>query len=90
MILFEIINFIIYPIYRIKTCYLQLEYSAIKTTGNKMISSVLRMIVSLLKTPFCTGLGQVASSIYQLITLNVIFNKNYKIDKNGYVKQKNK
>lgn len=68
----------------------QLEYSAIKTTGNKMISSGLRMIVSLLKTPFCTGLGQVASSIYQLIILNVIFNKNYKIDKNGYVKQKNK
>ena len=55
-----------------------------------MISSGLRMIVSLLKTPFCTGLGQVVSSIYQLITLNVIFNKNYKIDKNGYVKQKNK
>lgn len=87
---FELINFLVQPIYKLKTCYLQLEYSAIKTTGNKMISSVLRMIVSLLKTPFCTGLGQVASSIYQLITLNVIFNKNYKIDKNGYVKQKNK
>lgn len=87
---FELINFLVQPIYKLKTCYLQLEYSAIKTTGNKMISSGLRMIVSLLKTPFCTGLGQVASSIYQLITLNVIFNKNYKIDKNGYVKQKNK
>lgn len=33
---FEIINFIIYPIYRIKTCYLQLEWSALKTTSNKI------------------------------------------------------
>ena len=49
---FEIINFIMYPIYRIKTCYLQLEWSALKTTTNKIISSILRMIMSLLKTTF--------------------------------------
>ena len=40
---FEIINFIIYPIYRIKTCYLQLECSAVKTTCNKICGSILRM-----------------------------------------------
>ncbi len=57
--LFEIVNFLIYPIYRIKTCYLQLEYSAFKTTSNKVIASILRMFMSLLKTPFCTGIGQV-------------------------------
>lgn len=82
---FEVINLVIYPIYKIKTCYLQLEYSAIKTTANKIVSSTLRMVISLLKTPFCTGLGQVCSSIYQLITLNVMFNKNHKINKKGYV-----
>lgn len=85
---FEIVNFLIYPIYRIKTCYLQLEYSAIKTTANKVISSTLRMIISLLKTPFCTGLGQVSSSIYQFISLNIMFNKNYKIENNGTIKRK--
>ena len=85
---FELINFSIYPIYKLKTCYLQLEYSAVKTTVNKIVSSTLRMFVSLLKTPFCTGLGQVSSSIYQLISLNTMFNKNYKIENNGYIKRK--
>ena len=45
---FELINFSMHPIYLINTCYLQLKYSAIKTTGNKMIASVLRFIVSLM------------------------------------------
>lgn len=78
---FEIINFIIYPIYRIKTCYLQLEWSSFKTTSNKIVASILRMLISLLKTPFCTGLGQVCSSIYQLITMNIFFKLNSKNQK---------
>lgn len=82
---FEIVNFIIYPIYRIKTCYLQLEWSALKTTSNKIIASILRMIMSLLKTPFCTGIGQVCSSIYQLITVSVFFKVNYRVDKLGNI-----
>ena len=85
---FELINYSIYPIYKLKTCYLQLEYSAIKTTANKMASSSLRMFISLLKTPFCTGLGQVSSSIYQLISLNFMFKKNFKIEKNGLIVRK--
>lgn len=84
---FEISNFIIYPIYRIKTCYLQLEYSATKTTSNKIIANILRMILSLLKTPYCTGLGQVCSSIYQFISINFIFRNNFKITKLGEVEK---
>lgn len=87
---FEIINFIVYPIYRIKTCYLQLEYSALKTTSNKIVASTLRFFISLLKTPFCTGIGQVCSSIYQFITVSLIFNHNYKVDKAGIVINKRK
>ena len=75
---FEIVNFLIYPIYRIKTCYLQLEWSAFKTTGNKIFSLFLRMILSLTKTPFCTGIGQVCSSIYQFITVSIFFKFNKK------------
>ena len=82
---FELANFIIYPIYRIKTCYLQLEYSAIKTTTNKIMSSGLRMMMSLLKTPFCTGIGQICSSIYQFITINIMFYSNYKINNDGTI-----
>ena len=85
---FELINFIIYPIYKIKTCYLQLEYSAIKATTNKIVSNGLRMIMSFIKTPFCTGLGQVCSSIYQLISINVMFNRNYEIKVNCTIDKK--
>ena len=84
---FEISNFIIYPIYRIKTCFLQLEYSATKTTSNKIIASTLRMIVSLFKTPYCTGLGQVCSSIYQFISINFIFRNNFRISKTGEIEK---
>lgn len=89
-LLFEVVNFMIYPIYRIKTCYLQLEWSAFKTTANKITSSILRMFMSFLKTPFCTGIGQVASSIYQFITINMIFKKYYKVDSSGEVIKKSK
>ncbi len=87
---FEIINFSIYPLYTIKTCFLQLEYSAIKTTINKTAANILRTLVSLLKTPFCTGLGQISSSIYQLISANILFNNNYKISKDGSIIKKTK
>ena len=85
---FEISNFIIYPIYRIKTCYLQLEYSPVKVTTNKVITDILRMIVSFLKTPYCTGLGQVCSSIYQFISINIIFKRKFKICENGEIVKK--
>lgn len=82
---FEIVNFIIYPIYNIKTCYLQLEQFAIKITSNKICAGILRMIMSLLKTPYCTGIGQVTSSLYQFITVNIMFHKNFVINKNGSI-----
>lgn len=85
---FELVNFLIYPIYRIRTCYLQLEYSAFKTTANKIGANSLRFIVSLVKSAFCTGLGQVTSSIYQLVTTHFMFIKNFKVLKNGEVIQK--
>lgn len=74
-LIFEIVNFAIYPIYRINTCSLQLEYSTILITTNKLVSGILRLIVSLLPTPFCTCLGQICSSIYQFITTNIMMKK---------------
>lgn len=85
---FEIVNFLVYPIYRIKTCFLQLEYSALKTTSNKILSLILRMSISLLKTPYCTGIGQACSSLYQFITVSIIFKLNFNVDKTGKVLKK--
>lgn len=84
---FELVNFAIYPIYRIKTCYLQLEYLVIKITTNKIISDILRMFMSLLKTPYCTGIGQCVSSIYQFISVNFMFHKNFKVAESGEVEK---
>ena len=87
---FEIVNFLIYPIYRIKTCYLQLEWSSFKTTGNKIISLFLRMILLYPKLPFCTGIGQACSSVYQFITVSIFFKLNFKVDKKGNIIRKNR
>lgn len=86
-LIFDIADFIIYPINNIKTCYLQLEYSATKTTTNKIISNISRMVLSLLKTPYCTALGEICSATYQFITVSWIFRNNYKVDENGNIKQ---
>ena len=86
---FEIVNFLVYPIYRIKTCFLQLEYSALKTTSNKILALILRMSISLLKTPYCTGIGQACSSLYQFITVSIIFKLNFNVDKMGKVRKIN-
>lgn len=85
---FELINFIIYPIYSIKTSYLQLEKYELKVTSNKLFAGILRMIMSLLRTPYCTGIGQVTSSLYQFITVSMIFHRNFIINKNGTVIKK--
>ncbi len=84
----ELVNLFVYPIYRIRTCYLQLEWSAFKMTTNKMINLVLRFVMSFLNTPFCTGIGQLFSSVYQLATVGYMFNKNYSIEENGKIKEK--
>ena len=51
----EYLTLIMYPLYAIKTCYLQLEYSTMKTTVNKQIADILRTLASaFLATPYCT------------------------------------
>ena len=85
---FELVNFIIYPVYKIKTCYLQLVKLAKEITTNKIIAEILRFLLSFLKTPYCTGIGQVTSSLYQFLTVNSMFNKKFIIDKTGKVLEK--
>ena len=75
---FELINFAMYPVYRIHTCYLQIQYSAAKTTKNKILANIIRFVVSYLPTPFCTSLGQTCSAVYQLITTSLMFRKAYR------------
>lgn len=82
----EIVNFLLEPLYEIKTCYLQLaDKLEVKVTSNKVVASGIRVVTSFLKTPFCTAIGQSFSMIEQFIVVNVIFYKHFKIDKEGKV-----
>lgn len=84
----ELFNFIIYPIYSLKTTFLNLEYNSFLITSNKVLANIGRMFLSILHTPFCTAIGQVVSCIYQFIVLNIIFKKNYYLNNKGYVLKK--
>lgn len=85
----DIINFLVEPPYEIKTCYLQLadRYEA-KITSNRMVASSIRTLASFLKTPFCTAIGQTISMVEQLIVVNILFHKNFKINRDGTVTKK--
>ncbi len=79
----EVLMILFYPIYITRTCYLQLEYSATKTTLNKEIANVIRMLLSAtLVTPYCTVIGQLTSMMYQLIYTKIMwFAKDHKLEK---------
>lgn len=74
-ILLHLYDFVITPFKNIKICYLELEHSATKTTINTIIAYILRTIISLLPTPFCTILGQACSSTYEFIYSKVNYKK---------------
>ncbi len=83
---FEFITFFIDPIIYIRTCFLQLNWSASKTTAQKVLARIFRLGLSLLSTPYCTGIGGLGSSLFQCLTINTMFRKHYLIDKNGFVR----
>ena len=63
------------PVTNVNMCYLEIEYSPTEATLNMMIAYVLRTIISLLPTPFCTIIGQIVSSIYEFIYAIVGYKK---------------
>lgn len=70
----EVWMLLMYPIYITRTCYLQLEYSATKTTINKQVANIIRMLLSaILVSPYCTVIGQLASMFYQLIYTKILW-----------------
>ena len=88
LMVFEVYNLLVYPIRGIISSFLQLEYSARKTTGNHGISSVIRLGLSCLATPYCTTLGQTVSSTYETISTSIMFKRNYRVTKNGEVERR--
>ena len=74
-ILLHILDFMLGPFIEIKICFLQLEDSAFKMTLNMIIAYIIRTIISFAPTPFCTIIGQMCSTIYELISTKINFKK---------------
>lgn len=84
----EIVSFLVSPYYYLRTCFLQLEWSAAKTTVNKIIANFVRLGFSLLPTPYCTQIGDLSSTFYQAITTNFLLKRHYCIDRTGKIRKK--
>ncbi len=85
---FEIFDFLISPAYYLRTAFLQLNWSAAKITGNRIVARFGRLSLSFLPTPFCNGFGQIFSTTYQLITTKYFFNKHFIIKKDGRISKR--
>jgi hypothetical protein len=81
--IFDIIDFLFFPVNELKTCYLQIERSASKTTWNIFCSYGIRTLLSFLPTPFCTAIWQIANSIYEFIVFGYITKKKFKLNGDG-------
>ena len=86
----ELINFLVEPLYTLKTCYLQLSNNYdIKVTSNKISAMGIRLLISFINSPFCTSIGQIFTMIEQFIVVNIIFYKNFKVNYKGEFVKKN-
>ena len=74
-IFLHILDFMLGPFIEIKICFLQLEDSAFKMTLNMIIAYIIRTSISFAPTPFCTIIGQMCSTTYELIYTKINFKK---------------
>lgn len=80
---FDAVDFLLFPINELKTCFLQIEWSAKKTTWNVFCSYFIRTLLSFLPTPFCTAIWQISTAIYEFFVFGIITKKNYRLDEKG-------
>ncbi len=76
-ILLQIVDFILSLFTEIKICYLQLEDSAFKITLNIVIAYLIRVILSFIKTPYCTIIAQLTATTYMFIYTKIKFKKEF-------------
>lgn len=81
----EIIDFVFCSINKIHTTYLQLEHSAMVTTSNTLISKVIRILFSNLRTPYCTQISMFLCELYLYFSQKKLFTKKFFVDNKGIV-----
>lgn len=84
-LVFHFADFAICPYYKVNTYYLQLEYSTQKTTCINLSARLFRLLLSFLKTPYCTVIAQSVAAIYQAVCMTFLFKRNYIVDVDGKI-----
>lgn len=84
----EILDFSICIPYYLRTCFLQLNWSASKTALNKFFARALRLALAFLPTPFCNSIGAICSSFYQDITTRYFLNHNFYTNQDGRIRKR--
>lgn len=71
----ELFYFLIYPFIELKICYLQIRWSPLKTTLNKMAALLIWFAASFMPTPYCIFIGQTIFGVYQLATYGLMYKR---------------
>lgn len=84
----EAFDFFLTTDYYIYTSLLQLNWSPAKMTANKFITRIARVFCSFIPSPFCTNIGAIQSSIYQITTGRYFLHKHFTVSKSGIVRKR--
>lgn len=91
-VIIEYLAFLLYPQYRLKLDFIQLKFSAKIATFIKSSAMVFRLLLVIVFspiTPFALSIAQVLAQLYQVIFVNLVFSRRYKILSTGRAIRKN-
>lgn len=91
-VIIEYLAFLLYPQYRLKLDFIQLKFSAKIATFIKSSAMAFRLLLVIIFspiTPFALSIAQVLAQLYQVIFVNLVFSRRYKILSTGRAIRKN-
>ena len=91
-VVIEYLAFLLYPQYRLKLDFIQLKFSAKIATFIKSSAMAFRLLLVIVFgpiTPLALSIAQVLAQLYQVIFVNLVFNRRYKILSTGRAIRKN-
>ena len=91
-VIIEYLAFLLYPQYRLKLDFIQLKFSAKIATFIKSSAMAFRLLLVIVFgpiTPLALSIAQVLAQLYQVIFVNLVFNRRYKILSTGRAIRKN-
>lgn len=91
-VIIEYLAFLLYPQYRLKLDFIQLKFSAKIATFIKSSAMAFRLLLVIVFspiTPFALNIAQVLAQLYQVIFVNLVFSRRYKILSTGRAIRKN-